>query len=147
MAAVGQQFGMAGPWSVGQMPAFFADGSGDDGVENAGPGGVNGVDTELQRGLSADEGRLMQPRGNGVFIIVGNDDLSREVASDFFVRPAQSIGFHLGQVGGVFKLFVEAEDNIFCLTAQQRIGQGFDDDFGADAAGVAHGDADNRLKV
>ncbi len=88
---------------------------------------------------------------DGEFVVVEYDDIvvvgGRVAVGEAFVLVAPPEGFDLGEVGGVGEEFVEAEDDEAGEFADFGVGEGFDDDFGADAAGVAHGDADGGAGV
>ena len=54
---------------------------------------------------------------------------------------------NLRQVGDVGEQFIQAEDDEAGEPAELGIGEGFDDDFRADAARIAHGNADGGAVI
>ena len=78
---------------------------------------------------------------DGFFVEVGEDDPALD-GSDFFMRFAEPEGGDLGLIGGVEQGFFEAVHDESAQAAHLRIGQRLDDYLSPDAAGIAHGDAD-----
>jgi hypothetical protein len=53
----------------------------------------------------------VDPGRHGVFIIIGHDHLSRIIPAEFFMWMAKPERFDFDQIGGIFELFVQSEND------------------------------------
>lgn len=153
---------MAWPAVVaGEFPRFLADRGSDDGVDFSSCGSVDGVGDELQRGLAAGSGGTLGVEAeDGEFVVIEHDDVMgvgggigaawspptvESGVTVVLVAPPE--GFDFRGVRDIGHQFVEAEDDVAGEGADVGISEGLDDNFGADAGGIAHGDADDGASI
>lgn len=112
VGAFGEELGVAGVVVAGEFPGFFGDGGGDDGVDQAGFGGFDGVEAEAHGGLAADfAGGALVGREDGVVVVVDDDDVVGVAAEALAGVVAPPEDFELGGVGGVGEELVHAVDD------------------------------------
>jgi len=145
--AIFEQFGVAWVAVAGELPGFFADGCGDEGVYLAFFGVFDGVVEEFHGGFAALLARFFEDVSSEpwYFVVVCNDNGLGVGAVDAFVLVAPPEDVEFGEVGGVCEEFVKAIDDVSGAFADVGIGEGLYDDLRADAGRVAHGDADDGL--
>ena len=146
--ALGEQFGVAGEMEAGEFPAFLGDGGGDDGIDQLSVGGFDGVEAEAHGRFAAHfAGGADGGAEHGILVVIDDDDIVRIVAEAAVELVAPPEDVELGDVGGVMEQLVHSVDDEMGLVAEDGVGQGLDDDLGADAGGVAHGDRDGGAIV
>ena len=139
---------MAGEVEAGELPAFLGDGGGDHGVDDFSVGGFDGVEAEAHRGFAAHfAGGADGGAEHGILVVIDDDDIVRIGAEPAVELVAPPEDVKLGDVGGVMQQLVHAIDDEMGFVAEDGVGQGLDDDLGADAGGVAHGDRDGGAVV
>jgi hypothetical protein len=136
---------MPRPVGAGKFPACFIYRGGDDGINNFTFGGVDSVNAKPQRRGACYFGRLANPGGQRLLIVVSDDDLVRVIPADFLVLVPAPERLNLGLVSGVTQLLIHTENYEFRGLAYRGIGKGLDDNLGADARRVAHRYADDRF--
>lgn len=121
--AFDEDLGVAGVGDAGEGEGFLVEGAGDDAVEVAGEGGIDGVGEVVVGGFS------------GVFADLGGDEVSDGAEVEEVAAEGEA-----GGEGDVVEDFVAAEDGEVGVEVGGVFGEEAQTEFRADPGGVSHGD-------